>query len=498
MGDLLALPHVFDVARTNNGMGQTIGPLQAIILLLGLPVAIMLWRRRRRDAAILLAGFTGLGLALAWLQLPAATPVWSALPALNVLQFRWRLLGMLALATFAAAVYLMLESPEPIRRLLAPALAVAFVGMQLPFVFPQLMHPTITYPKRPTMADVRALANGTDLPGLSGFDEFLPIWRTAPLTDEEAQKNAATVLANLPEGALVLREQKGPQWAKVSLDAPAAFTAAFRMLYFPGWRGYVDGQRQTVQPTDGTGYLSLEVPAGMHTVTLRYEGTAAQHAGDLISVLAAVALLIGIVAWAPMRREAFAWQPVYLRECWWVPAGLIVLAAFKGAWLDPSTTWLRCESSAAVVCGAQVNANADFVGGPKLRGFTVASPAVKAGDYLRLEVYWEGTDASALYRNSFVHVRNSIPNGPLDPETGSEIWAQGIHEMPGGTLAPGKLTLDAYQILIPSDTPPGEYYLEVGWFDPVTGEQLDVERESLQPPLNILWRSVLLPDVQVR
>jgi hypothetical protein len=46
--------------------------------------------------------------------------------------------------------------------------------------------------------------------------------------------------------------------------------------------------------------------------------------------------------------------------------------------------------------------------------------------------------------------------------------------------------------------PPGEYYVEIGWFDPVTGEQLDPQAGAVQPPLDVLWRSVLLPNIRVQ
>ena len=39
--------------------------------------------------------------------------------------------------------------------------------------------------------------------------------------------------------------------------------------------------------------------------------------------------------------------------------------------------------------------------------------------------------------------------------------------------------------------------LEVGWFNPATGEQLKHLPESVQTPLRILWRSILLPSVTV-
>ncbi len=496
LADLVALPHMYDVLRENNGLGQTMGLLQPVLLLLGLPLAAVLWQQRR-DRAILLAGLTVLGLTIVWLQLPGATPIWAALPALNVLQFRWRLLSMLAFAVFAASGYLLLATPESARRWLAPLLTMAFVVMQLPFLYPQLMHRNLSFPPRPTVVDIRELARTANLPGLAGFDEFLPIWRTTPLTEQERQETV-TLLTNSPAGIQVLQEQRHAWWSNISLDAPAAFTAEFRSLYYPGWQAYLDGQKQSVRPAPGSGYLSLDVPAGSHSIALRYEGTAAQHAGAWLSLSAMALLAVIGLLWHPTRAEASVVLPVYLPERWWIPALLIGLVAAKGLWLDPHTVWLRCASTAGHVCGAQVSAEAAFAGGPALRGYSVLSPSVERGGYVRLAVFWEGTAADASHLNSFVHLRNSMRDGPINPETGSDIWAQEIHESPGRTLSPGRLLMDQYRVLVPASIPPGRYYLEVGWFDPASGEQLDVDLQSLQQPLRILWRSVLLPDVEVR
>jgi len=45
--------------------------------------------------------------------------------------------------------------------------------------------------------------------------------------------------------------------------------------------------------------------------------------------------------------------------------------------------------------------------------------------------------------------------------------------------------------------PPGEYFLEVGWADLAAGEQLEPQVDAVKPPLGILWRSILLPNVIV-
>ena len=89
----------------------------------------------------------------------------------------------------------------------------------------------------------------------------------------------------------------------------------------------------------------------------------------------------------------------------------------------------------------------------------------------------------------------------MNPRTGQEIWAQEDHETPGGLLTweflPGKLYKDEFYVPIPDDIPPGEYFLEIGFYDPNTGEQLEPDPAAVQPPLRILWRSILLPNIRV-
>jgi hypothetical protein len=192
---------------------------------------------------------------------------------------------------------------------------------------------------------------------------------------------------------------------------------------------------------------------------------------------------------------------------------LTALLIFKFAYVDGRTTWLRCVSTAERVCGAQATVDVAFAGAPRLRGYTVSSPDVRRGAEVRVDLYWQGeADAdrpsyighrtSLNTLSSFVHIRRSRPEQTPSPVTGGDIWAQVEHVAPGGLLAaeflPGKLYKDEFRVRIPADMPPGEYFLEVGWFDPVTGEQLDPAPGTVQPPLKILWRSILLPALRVK
>ena len=186
----------------------------------------------------------------------------------------------------------------------------------------------------------------------------------------------------------------------------------------------------------------------------------------------------------------------------WLLAGLSALLVFKFAYVDPQTTWLRCTSTAQRVCGADATTYAPLIGGPVLSGYTVSGYELAQGDELRVTVYWQGVEERLPRLHSFLHLRNMHPDDPPNPRTGDGIWAQQENYAPGGQVTDryrtGKLYADDFRVRLPEDMPPGDYYLEIGLFDPETMEQLDPAADYVEPPLGILWRSLLLPNVTVQ
>jgi hypothetical protein len=118
-----------------------------------------------------------------------------------------------------------------------------------------------------------------------------------------------------------------------------------------------------------------------------------------------------------------------------------------------------------------------------------------------VDLYWQGIESPPRTLSTFVHVRPSKQDQLPNPQAVNGMWAQVEQITPGGLLTKdfraGKLYEDSYRVRLPDDIPPGEYFLEVGWFDPATGEQVDIQPEDIAPDLRILWRSVLLPNITV-
>ncbi|MEJ5197814.1 MAG: hypothetical protein WHX53_02715 [Anaerolineae bacterium] len=522
---LLAPPVVYDVARDNNNVGDRIGLAQSILLFGALPAAAVAWRRRREISGPLI-GAAAAGLFLFWLLTPASNGLWQAAPVLGRLLYRTRLMG--AQALFAALSAGLLIALLPTRRQQWAGLAACalFTVLALPSLYVELQHRYAVFRLPVDLAQVRGEEIRTHGTALTAFGEFTPRWRTAPFDDALLAELGpdfdpqARPLAHPPAGVKLLASRVRNQAWDLQIAATEPATLTLYLLYYPRWRATVDGQPIPLTPQAETGYVQLSVPVGTHDIALRYASTPAEMAGMALSAATLLGLLAvaGRALWqrkvtgptAPPQEAPPADEPT---PPLWLLIGLTGLLIFKFAYVDRHTTWLRCVSTAERVCGAQATVDVAFADAPRLRGYTVSSADVRRGAEVRVDLYWQGQQDTGQASNvkrqtssgvlaSFVHIRRSRPEQAPSPVTGGDIWAQAEHGTPGGLLTteflPGKLYKDEFRVRIPADMPPGEYFLEVGWFDPATGEQLDPLPETVKPPLRILWRSILLPSIRVQ
>jgi len=115
----------------------------------------------------------------------------------------------------------------------------------------------------------------------------------------------------------------------------------------------------------------------------------------------------------------------------------------------------------------QVNAHLDNK--IKLLGYDLepAHGVVSPGGTLRLVLYWQAQAPIATSYTVFTHV--------LDDQ--AHIWGQ-VDQLPASGARPttgwvaGEVIADATVLALPSTTPPGEQVIEVGLYDPTTGQRL--------------------------
>jgi hypothetical protein len=516
LDQLLAAPAVFDVMRGNNGINERVGWLHLFFGLLGLPLSVWAWWRGRRELALWTAAATLFAFLLFWLLTEWSGAVWVLFkPLLQPLEFRMRLMGLLGLVTaFVGGVAVALLPPRG-QRVVGLVLVALLVVTSLPSLYANLQHRHAEFGKPITAEEVRQAEIQLRGNAFTSFGENTPRWSPAQLDPSISQQTAASPLAATLPGVTAMAESRRSGSWDLSVSASAPTTLTLNLLYYPRWQALMDGEQVPLSPQPETGYAQLAVPAGSHTVALRYGRTLAEWAGILISGVTLAVLLVPFVrslgrAFGRYRARE---DGVSIRErnntdvlpavsvaSWLLPAFVTVALLFKVVYVDPQTSWFRCISTQERVCGAEVTVDIPFVGGPRLRGYSVQSYRVAAGERLRVSLVWQAEPEMPLL-HSFIHIRNGQPGQPVHPETGSEVWAQEEHQVIGAipTTAhvPGRLYWDEFWVPIPEGMVPGEYLLEIGLFHAETGEPLDIPPEAVPPPYRILWRSILLPNVTV-
>ena len=112
-----------------------------------------------------------------------------------------------------------------------------------------------------------------------------------------------------------------------------------------------------------------------------------------------------------------------------------------------------------------------------LAGYDLSSDSAKAGETLRLVLYWQALQDPQTSFTVFTHlldgqnrVRAQQDNLPMRGAYPTSAWAK------------GEYVRDEYELAIDATTPPGEYVLEVGMYDSSNGRRLSALAEAGKPP----------------
>jgi hypothetical protein len=114
-----------------------------------------------------------------------------------------------------------------------------------------------------------------------------------------------------------------------------------------------------------------------------------------------------------------------------------------------------------VLVGWSLHGPPDFSGPP--------GPSLEPGDTLTLTAVWQAQQPLTTGLTAFAHLVDEAGQG----------WAGDDHQPYGGlyptsTWGPGEMVRDTFTLTVPAGAPPGLYDVQVGWYDPATGERLPV------------------------
>lgn len=137
---------------------------------------------------------------------------------------------------------------------------------------------------------------------------------------------------------------------------------------------------------------------------------------------------------------------------------------------------------------------AQFGDSIRLVGYDLAETTARPGDTIDLTLYWSSDgDIQSRYK-VFTHLLGEVFNAG----TGNFLWGQADNEpaantRPTTTWRGAEIIVDEYRLPVAADAPPGTYRIEIGLYDPVTGERLAL----LSPDGAVVGDHLILSDMEI-
>jgi len=111
--------------------------------------------------------------------------------------------------------------------------------------------------------------------------------------------------------------------------------------------------------------------------------------------------------------------------------------------------------------------------GRGLKPLPTAPIAYRPGEEMRITMRWQSGEPTSTRLVFFIHLLGEVYNA----EQGNFLWGQRDAEpldgaYPSTAWQPGRKWEETWTVPIHPNAPPGVYQVEIGWYDPATGERL--------------------------
>lgn len=410
--------------------------------------------------------FLIIGLLLSTIMItPLSRPLWDHLPLLELVQFPWRFLSVQALFAAAAPAVLVLRLRGGRAWAVAGAVAASLIVSALLPLRPERLPigPDDVTTTRLQEYEWFSANIGTTIRYEYLPRETVPRFFTSDAVIDPQGPPQPIALAGVLEDARQI--QRGPierVWRVRTADSGA--TAAFPLLYWPGWRGWVDGESVPVQAVEGSGYLALDVPAGEHTVRLKLGRTPLRAGAEALSLIALVALL-AVVLWRARAESRMAhcvsralfYARRNVQHGLLVLIGLLFLISRSSSPPDrpgdltmdfAAMQYLHHNPDGIVFAGPEGDASHDPL---RLLNYTFSADQLAPGDTLTVTLRWDGerqAGEGGEVTLRLVSPAEHLPNG---------ISSYTLAEDPAPLAA-----TTVHRLTLPENTPRGLYLPQLG------------------------------------
>ncbi len=255
-----------------DGMSFKVGKLHVALAVVGFLFGVLNLRRgifRHSIGLFTIIGFIGVLLVTT-----ISKPIWEFIPGFAYIQYPWRFLTLIVFAASIVGSSFLMWVPK---RLYQVVLIIPFV-IAIFILNAKLFIPQISY-DRPAAFFESEEELTWRVSGVS--DEYLP---RSFLKPENASRVARGILTSQELlGLRVETEINTETYAKIVTHAQNPVEVVLNLVYFPGWKYWVNGVEQTVRVVNGLPVVMI--PSGRSVAELHFTNTPLRTIGNIISIL---------------------------------------------------------------------------------------------------------------------------------------------------------------------------------------------------------------------
>jgi hypothetical protein len=144
------------------------------------------------------------------------------------------------------------------------------------------------------------------------------------------------------------------------------------------------------------------------------------------------------------------------------------LILLKVAYLDSSSSPLKLQFDGATVAGADVSRRVNFGDQITLLGYSLSPMAAPPGDSFNLTAYWQARQPLSADYSALAHL--------IDTDGNLYAAQDNLHPgtLPSSRWQPWGFVRDDHRVPLPPGTPPGDYLLATGLYNPQSWARLPV------------------------
>ncbi len=442
-----------------------------------------------------------------FMSLSISQPIWENVPLIDFVQFPWRFVGRAALPVAFLAGIPFASKPQRTNDKeqmtknsgqLVPILFFIAITLLIIEAVPNLYPNQCSEDVFPTINTVYTYEHQTGLVGVDPEGSYFPRTvqkRPSSSSLEPAYQTGTTPQRfELPTDVSFDIVEQQPLGTTIQLNAPAPFTARYLSFDFPGWVAFVDGNRVPITPNQPDGLITFPIPAGAHTVQVRWQSTPTRTLLLGLSLMALAGTLVTAVISSQWTMDSRQWSTTnYPLSTIHYPLIIaVVLLVGKMAVFDRMNTPLRH------LAAPPVSNSVGLQGGElRLDGFNLSAETAVSGGTFDIDLAWTAVSPPVTDYQSNVWLVDE--NGLIWSD--KETFRPRIYEDMPRTLfwLPGQWGWDSREVAVFSGTPPGKYDIVLTLFELETLAPLtltDVNGTVIGPTAVIGQINVTAPEKQ--